>query len=85
MQLMDSLNRLGNENVQLMRELEEARAARAEAKAAKDMMAKFKNEYGTRFAKVKEALKKYPVQQGGGAGGADNPVANRYDSILFSY
>lgn len=71
MQLMDSLNRLGNENVQLMRELEEARAARAEAKAAKDMMARFKNEYGTRFAKVKEALKKYPVQQGGGAGGAD--------------
>lgn len=81
MQLMDSLNRLGNENAQLMREVEDAKAARAEAKAAKDMMAKFKNEYGQRFNKVKEALTKYNPQTNG-AGGADNPVANRYVCAL---
>jgi len=79
MQLMDSLNRLGNENAQLMREVEDAKAARAEAKAAKDMMATFKVEYGQRFGKVKEALKRYPQQQQqntGGGGGVDNPVVN---------
>ena len=81
MQLMDSLNRLGNENAQLMREVEDAKAARAEAKAAHDMMAKFKNEYGQRFNKVKEALTKYNPQTNG-AGGANNPVANRYVCAL---
>ncbi len=75
MQLMDSLNRLGNENAQLMRELEEANAARAEAKAAKEMMEHFKAEYAQRFTKVKEALEKYPKQHGAGA--ADNPVMSR--------
>ncbi|KAL7548210.1 hypothetical protein ACHAWF_011504, partial [Thalassiosira exigua] len=77
MQLMDSLHRLGNENAQLMREVEDARAARAEAKAAKDAMAKFKAEYGKRFEKVKSALQKYPPRGGAGGGdGADDPVAN---------
>lgn len=75
MQLMDSLNRLGNENAQLMREVEDARAARAEAKAAKDMMAKFKAEYAQRFGKVKEALKRCPGPPPGAAAG-DHPVAN---------
>jgi len=91
MQLMDSLNRLGNENAQLMREVEDAKAARAEAKAAKEMMSKFKNEYSSRFNKVKEALTKYP--QNNNASG-DNPVVNRYVAyidmflrlaMLFSY
>ena len=79
MQLMDSLNRLGNENAQLMREVEDAKAARAEAKAAKDMMSKFKNEYSQRFNKVKEALTKYPQQTNSSnvnGGSSDNPVAN---------
>ena len=85
MQLMDSLNRLGNENAQLMREVEDAKAARAEAKSAKDMMAKFKNEYSQRFTKVKEALKKYPQpqQNGGSSGVAANVVANRYVDRAF--
>jgi len=78
MQLMDSLNRLGNENAQLMREVEDAKAARAEAKAAKEMMSKFKNEYSSRFNKVKEALTKYP--QNNNAASGDNPVVNRYVS-----
>lgn len=112
MQLMDSLNRLGNENAQLMREVEGAKvrnhnmgmhilaphrllicfsltcikAARAEAKAAKDMMAKFKDEYTQRFSKLKEALKKYnsnphmSTSDGNGGIDGDNIVANRYGS-----
>mmetsp|Transcript_2001 Transcript_2001/g.3414 ORF Transcript_2001/g.3414 Transcript_2001/m.3414 type:complete len:420 (+) Transcript_2001:183-1442(+) len=76
MQLMDSLNRLGNENAQLMREVEDARAARAEAKAAKDMMAKFKAEYGQRFGKVKEALKRYPGQQQSSSQGSSGSNSN---------
>ncbi|KAL9182903.1 hypothetical protein ACHAXT_004182 [Thalassiosira profunda] len=69
MQLMDSLKRLGDENAQLMREVEDAKAARAEAKAAKDLVAKFKTEYSQRFNKVKEALGKYSSPN------AENPVA----------
>ena len=70
MQLMDSLKRLGDENAQLMREVEEAKAARSEAVAAKNMMEQFKKEYSQRFLKVKEALEKYPRNN------ADNPVNN---------
>jgi len=70
MQLMDSLNRLGNENAQLMREVEKAKAARAEAEAAKQVMAQFKSDYNQRFNKVKEALEKYKHASG------DNPVGN---------
>jgi hypothetical protein len=69
MQLMDSLKRLGDENAQLMREVEEAKAARSEAVAAKQMMENFKKEYSQRFMKVKEALDKYPRN-------GDNPVNN---------
>ena len=72
-QLMETINRLWNKNVQLMREVEDARSARAEAKSAREMMAKFKGEYAQRFGKVKEALKKFPQNAGGG----DNPVASR--------
>jgi hypothetical protein len=70
MQLMDSLKRLGDENAQLMREVEEAKAARSEALAAKNMMEKFKKEYSQRFLKVKEALERYPRNT------PDNPVSN---------
>lgn len=70
MQLMDALKRLGDENAQLMREVEEAKAARSEAVAAKNMMEQFKKEYSQRFNKVKEALEKYPKN------GPDNPVNN---------
>lgn len=69
MQLMDSLKRLGDENASLMREVEEAKAARSEAIAAKKMMEQFKREYSQRFMKVKEALEKYPRNA------PDNPIA----------
>lgn len=82
MQLMDSLNRLGNENAQLMRMVDDCKIARAEAHAAREMMSNFKSEYGQRFEKVKEALMKFNSSSGGNSGGGgprDNciPVANR--------
>jgi hypothetical protein len=84
MRLMDSLNRLGNENAQLMRMVEDAKGARAEAQAAKEMMIRFKAEYGQRFEKVKEALRKFSNNNTSGGGGSEkggvnnNPVENRY-------
>ena len=92
MQLMDSLNRLGNENAQLMRMVEDAKGARAEALAAREMMAKFKDEYAQRFEKVKEALRKFsnnnPTTNGSNSGGSagvdtNNPVANRYIRVII--
>lgn len=82
MQLMDSLNRLGNENAQLMRMVDDCKIARAEAHAAREMMSNFKSEYGQRFEKVKEALMKFNSSSGGTSGGGGpgdncNPVANR--------
>jgi len=76
MRLMDTIKTLGDENAALLREVEEAEAARREAKSAKEEMKRFKQEYGKRFAALKEALEKfrkgYPSE-----GGKDmNPVTN---------
>jgi hypothetical protein len=59
MRLMDSLKTLGDENAALLREVEEAESARMEAKAAKEQMRLFKEEYTQRFATLKEALEKF--------------------------
>jgi hypothetical protein len=76
MRLMDSLRTLGEENAALLREVEGAEAARMEAKAAKQQMARFKEEYGKKFVALKEALekfrKKYPAD--GASNGMVNPV-----------
>lgn len=84
MRLMDSLKALGDENAVLLREVEELESARTEAKAARDEMRKFKQEYKVRLDKLKEALKKYaheyPKQQVDGA--AEHPVASRYEPFF---
>lgn len=78
MRLMDSLRTLGDENAALLREVEDAEAARAEAKAAKQQMRRFKEEYGKRFSALKEALEKfrksYPSESSNS--GALNPVTS---------
>jgi hypothetical protein len=77
--LMDSLRRLGDENAALLREVEDAEAARAEAKAAKQQMRRFKEEYGKRFAALKEALEKFRKSYPGdssSSSGAPNPVTS---------
>ena len=79
MRLLDSLKTLGDENAELIRQVEDAEAARMEAKAAREQMKRFKYEYGKRFASLKAALDKfrqeYPER---GAAGSENPMNSRY-------
>ena len=76
MRLLDSIKTLGDENAALLREVEEAEAARMEAKAAREQMKRFKGEYGKRFSALKSALEKfrssYPQHQNDGM----NPVTS---------
>lgn len=75
MRLMDSLKTLGDENSELIRQVEDAEAARMEAKAAREQMKRFKCDYGKRFASLKAALDKfrqdYPER---GSAGSENPM-----------
>ena len=59
MRLLDTVKTLGDENVALMREVEEAQAARHEAMVAKEQMKRFKEEYHRRFSTLKAALDKF--------------------------
>lgn len=81
MRLLDSIKTLGDENAALLREVQDAEAARAEAKATKEQMRRFKGEYGKRFAALKSALEKfrksYPEQHGN----ESNPVMGRWVSL----
>ena len=79
MRLMDSLRTLGDENSALLREVEDAEAARMEAKSARQQMKRFKEEYGKRFAALKEALEKFRKEYPGdinGVNGEHNPVTS---------
>lgn len=77
MRLMDSLKTLGDENASLLRQVEDAEAARGEAKAAKLEMHRFREVYSKRFEALKAALEKfrkgYPDTANPGSVG--NPVA----------
>jgi len=79
MRLMDALKTLTEENADLLRKAEEAEASRMEAKAAKEQMAKFKSEYGKRFAHLRAALDKFRRENADNTGGngEPNPVINR--------
>lgn len=74
MRLMDSLKTLGDENAVLLREIEELEAARAEAKAARETMKKFQNEYGKRFTALKNALEKFRQENLSGKNTSNGPV-----------
>jgi len=78
MRLLDSITTLKGENDALTREVESARAAAAEARAAKEQMRHFKEAYGKRFAALMRELedfrKKFPAEISGG--GATNPVTS---------
>lgn len=85
MRLLDSIKTLGDENAALLREVEDAEAARAETKAMKEQMRHFKAEYQKRFGALKAALEKfrksYPEQNAAGGGNENNPVASRCVSV----
>jgi hypothetical protein len=73
---MDSFKTLRDENEALLKEVVGAKAARMEAKAAKDQMRRFRDEYGKRFAALKEALEKYRSEYPPDTSANDrNPVA----------
>lgn len=74
MRLMDSLKTLGDENAALLREVEEAEAARREAKTAREEMRRFREEYSNRLAKLKAALKKYSQEYPPITGAANHPI-----------
>ncbi len=78
MRLMDSLKTLGDENAALLREVEEAEAARLEAKAAREEMKKFREEYSGRLTKLKAALKKYAQEYPPVNGSTTHPIETRY-------
>jgi hypothetical protein len=77
LRLMDSLKTLGDENAALLREVQGAEKARLEAKATKEQMKRFKDEYSRKFEALKQALEKfrksYPTTQGNDT---SNPVVN---------
>jgi chromosome segregation ATPase len=82
MRLMDSLKTLGDENAALMREVEELEAARAETRAAREEMKRFKDEYGKRFKTLKRALEKFRQENNGPGNGANrNDPVNSSDYI----
>ena len=78
MRLMDSMRTLGEENAILLREVEDAEAARLEAKTAREQMKRFKEEYSKRFVALKEALEKFRKGYPGDTktNGESNPVTN---------
>lgn len=78
MRLMDSMRTLGEENAILLREVEDAEAARLEAKTAREQMKRFKEEYSKRFVALKEALEKFRKGYPGDTSmnGESNPVTN---------
>jgi hypothetical protein len=63
LRLLDALKVLGDENASLLEQVEEAKRARLEAKAAKEEMKRFQSEYQKRFHTFKVALDKMHQQQ----------------------
>lgn len=78
MRLLDTIKTLGDENVALMREVEEAQAARQEAKVAKEQMKRFKEEYSKRFRNLQAALEKFRKAY------AENPGQTKKNHHLLS-
>jgi hypothetical protein len=72
---MDSFKTLRDENEALLKEVVGAKAARMEAKAAKEQMLQFQEEYRRRFAALKEALEKYRKDHPPDASPSSNPVS----------
>lgn len=73
MRLLDSIKTLSDENATLLREVEEAEAARLEAKASRDQMRRFKIEYGKRFSALKSALENFRKTYSQNKNNAENP------------
>ena len=68
MRLLDSLKTLGDENTSLLKEVDDAKKARIEVKAAREAMKTFQEEYNHKFNHLRAALSEframYPDQKG---------------------
>jgi hypothetical protein len=76
MRLLDSIKTLSDENAALLREVEQAEAARMEAKATREQMTRFKAEYGKRFNALKSALEKFRTNYAQHQDDGINPVTS---------
>mmetsp|Transcript_23225 Transcript_23225/g.35220 ORF Transcript_23225/g.35220 Transcript_23225/m.35220 type:complete len:570 (+) Transcript_23225:146-1855(+) len=76
MRLLDSIKTLSDENATLLREVEEAEAARLEAKASKEQMKRFKSEYGKRFSALKSALENFRKTYSQNKDNSENPISS---------
>lgn len=77
MRLMDSLKTLGDENAALLREVEDAEAARQEAKAARAEIKHFQEKYQKKFINLNKALKKFMSEYPPVNGAGEHPIAAR--------
>jgi DNA repair exonuclease SbcCD ATPase subunit len=59
LQLLDTIRTLGDENASLLHEVDMARKAQLEAKATREAMKVFQEEYAKRFSTLKSALEQY--------------------------
>jgi len=75
MRLLESIKTLGDENAALLRERDDAQAARLEAQATREEMKKFKAEYAQRFSSLKGSLEKFQQKYPDGSG-TENHVAS---------
>lgn len=82
MRLMESLKVLGDENATLLHQVEEAEAARNEAKAVRLQMQKFKEDYGKRFDALKAMLEKF--RKGQPEGSVDPVSSSEYGKAASS-
>jgi len=88
--LLDSLQTLTDENTSLMGQLEEAQKARVEAKAAREAMRRFKEEYGKRYAMLKSVVDKVqkefndPQQQHSHDSTVNSVVSGGYSGNIVS-
>eukprot|EP00934_Nitzschia_sp_Nitz4_P001462 Nitzschia sp. Nitz4//scaffold3_size479765//241155//243275//NITZ4_000102-RA/size479765-processed-gene-1.459-mRNA-1//1//CDS//3329550764//1462//frame0 len=76
MRLMDSLKTLGDENAALLREVEDAEAARQEAKAARAEMKQFQEQYQKKFVSLNKALKKFMQEYPPDSNTDEHPIAS---------
>eukprot|EP00538_Stauroneis_constricta_P000376 CAMPEP_0119554884 /NCGR_PEP_ID=MMETSP1352-20130426/7242_1 /TAXON_ID=265584 /ORGANISM="Stauroneis constricta, Strain CCMP1120" /LENGTH=915 /DNA_ID=CAMNT_0007601547 /DNA_START=245 /DNA_END=2992 /DNA_ORIENTATION=- len=89
MRLMDALKTLGDENATLLRQVEDAEAARAEAKAAREQMKRFKADFAKRFATLQSSLQSHRKAYGstkssGDVSGTDHNKGGSTDPFTTS-
>ena len=86
--LLDSLRTLSEENTALLKQIDDAKAARIEADSMRTKMIQFKVDYGKRFSSLKAALDKfrteYPTSHSQGNDQYKNQSCNPVENSNYS-